>query len=332
MRPLGLYAFLWLGLLVSAGLQSAETSLYRLDAEVVPPVADATVSLFAVDAPYRAESRVRFGDFRFKRLPAGVYTIVVTDERWGETRRTVAVSESLADERGRVSIVFPLRRTSRERSRTIAEQSAVSVRELSVPGEARAELRRAAQALERRDSAAAVERLARAVEIAPDLVVAWNDLGSIANQQRRHADAERYFRRAREIAPDEFEPLVNLGGVLLAEGKYAEALLVNAEAVEMRPDDALAQAQLGINYFRIAEYGLALKHLIEAKRIDPGHFTHPQLFLAEIHELLGRRGLAIRELRDLATRYPDFEAGRRARRALEALEKVPALTAADGES
>jgi tetratricopeptide (TPR) repeat protein len=151
----------------------------------------------------------------------------------------------------------------------------------------------------------AVSHLERAVEIAPQYSIAWNNLGTIAYQSRRFTDAERYFRRSLEQDRTAFEPLVNLGGVLLTVGNLDEALEYNVGAVLARPNDALANSQLGMTYFAVGSLNLAEKYLEIAKRLDPGHFSHPQLTLAAIHVRRHESAKAVAELEDFLQRHPD---------------------------
>lgn len=310
-----------IGLLLVTLLPASAEQRFQLRGELIPPVELAVVMIAGVNHPYQDQKQVAGNRFRFRGLPAGTYSILVEHPEWGETRRTIAVTKAAADERGRVETLIPIRRSSRERSRNLADRSVVSVRELQIPDEAMALRGKARVALEKRDADAAAVLLGKAVELAPDFADAWNDLGVLANQRKDLQRAEQYFREALDLSPDAFAPLVNLGGVLLAQGKLADATRINARAVAERPDDALANAQLGLCYFHLNEEGQALKYLIEAKRLDPGHFTHPQAFLAEIHTRNGRYEAAIRELEDLAKRYPGTETGDRAAAAAEKLRQ-----------
>ena len=302
-------------LFLLAPLAAPAEQRFELRGELIPRPSLATVVISGVNHPYQDQTLAQNGRFRFRGLPEGTYTVLITHPQWGETRRTLAVSRSVADERGRVELLAPVRRSARERSRALEASSTVSVRELVIPEKALAQRRRAQAALERRNAEGAVAHLEKAVELAPDYADAWNDLGVLANQRRDFPRAETYFREALGAAPDAFTPLVNLGGVLLAQHKLEEAVRLNLRAVALRPDDALANAQLGLCYFHLNQQGRALQYLLEAKRLDPGHFTHPQFFLAEIHARSGRKDAAIRALEALAERYPDADAGRRARQA-----------------
>lgn len=295
----GLALSLWM----SAGLAAAEA--YRLEGRLDPGVR-AAVSLHGATTPF-ADSTLASPDgrFQFRKVQAGTYTVAVFVPGRGETRRTISVGPSLADKEGRVSVTIPL-----EEERFVTEEAwrgraKVSKRELSIPDKARREYQNAQKKLGRRDIDGAIAHLEKAVEMAPQFAEAWNNLGTIAYQTRRFPQAEEYFRRGLEEDPEAFEPLVNLGGVLLTLEKLDEALKYNLFAVLRRPNDALANSQLGMTYFYVGNLDLAEKYLREAHKLDPGHFSHPQLLLAEVHLRKGRREEAAAMLEDFISRHPD---------------------------
>jgi tetratricopeptide (TPR) repeat protein len=170
---------------------------------------------------------------------------------------------------------------------------------------------------------AAITHLERSVELAPQFSTAWNNLGTIAYQSGRYQDAERYFRRSLQQDRQAFEPLVNLGGVLLTLGKLDQALEYNLEAVLSRPNDALANSQLGLTYFAVNNLPLAQKYLETAKRLDPAHFSHPQLTLAEIHLRRQEASMAADELEDFLRRHPDWPKAAEMRAAIAKLRSGP---------
>ena len=142
--------------------------------------------------------------------------------------------------------------------------------------------------------------------MAPQFSAAWNHLGTIAYQTGLYAQAETDFRQALEADPEAYAPLVNLGGVLINLDRRSEALECNLLAVRKSPSDALANSQLGMSYFYAGQLDAAEKYLTAAKQIDPAHFSHPQLLLAEIHLRRNEREAAANELQDLITRHPDL--------------------------
>ena len=109
--------------------------------------------------------------------------------------------------------------------------------------------------------------------------------------------------------PELYEPLVNLGGVLLNLNQPEEALQHNRHAVLTRPNDALANAQLGMAYWQLGNGEMAEKYLRAAMKLDPAHFSHPQLTLAQIYLKRGERQAAVEQLEDFLKRHPDSSLG-----------------------
>ena len=261
------------------------------------------VSLFAVEKPYVESVEVnRSGEFRFRSLAPGNYTVAVVRNGLGEVRRTVVVSVSVADPSGVVHTTIPY--TSAEAAAN-PNDGVVSVHQLSIPANASAKYTDARKRLAAHDPEGAVRILEEAVAIAPQFSAAWNALGVIAFQTGDDSRAESLFRKALAADPDAYEPLVNLAGVLLKKNAPAEALPLNQRAVRDRPEDALANAQLGMNYFKLDQFDQAEQYLLAAKRLDPAQFYQPQLFLADIYTRRGNRRAAIQELESVLAIRPD---------------------------
>lgn len=285
------------------------------------PAARASVSLHGSTSPYHASVLGdASGRFRFKGVAAGAYTLIVFVPGLGETRKTIEVGPGTADTRRRVHLVVRLD----ESKMTPDRSSVVSLKDLAIPDAARREYDRASKKLNVRDVAAAEAHLRRAVEIAPAYAAAWNHLGTIAYQTRRYELAEQHFRRSLEADEAAYEPLVNLGGVLVTLGRYDDAWNFNLHAVLRRPADALAQSQMGMTYYGLGKLDLAEKYLLEAIRLDPGHFSHPQLLLAEICLRRADKLRAAAFLEDFLRRHPDWPAAATLREAISALRASPA--------
>jgi tetratricopeptide (TPR) repeat protein len=279
-------------LLMVATLQAAD---FELTGRVLPDGAF-TVVLEGAITPFRAKAETdRHGRFRFRKLLPGPYTVMIAG-----FQQTVDVSPKLADAKGRIDVTLDLRGYQLESA------ASVSVRDLAIPKEARRQYAEAGKKLERRDVAGAIYHLRRAVELAPNYSAAWNHLGTIAYQTRKYADAETYFRKGLDTDPEAYPPLVNLGGVLINLARWDEALEYNRRAVLKKPADALANSQLGMAYFFAGKLDQAENYLLAAKRIDPSHFSHPQLLLARIHLRRNEPRAAATELEDLVERHPDL--------------------------
>ena len=320
LAPAGRLRLLFLAVALAAGLRAGDRP-YELSGRILPKARDA-ISLFGSTAPFSAATLTDSqGRFRFRALAPGQYTVAVLIPGRGELRKTVDVGPGSADLNRRVAIEVGVEDSELVSRDVQRDQSTVSARELSVPDAARREYREAQKKLSRRDVPAAVAHLERAVGMAPQFSAAWNTLGTIAYQSHHYGRAEEHFRKALDQDPYSFEPLVNLGGALLTEGKIDEALSYNLFAVLTRPKDALANSQLGLNYFAIGNLDLGQKYLDIAKRIDPGHFSYPQLTLAEIYLRRHEPAAAARELHDFLQWHPDAPQTARVRDLLEKLEK-----------
>lgn len=267
-----------MGAVIAVLLLAAEAQTFELTGRTDPPTR-ASVTLHGATSAFTSSTLTGpDGRFRFRRLLAGQYTVVAFAPGYGERRTTVDVGPASVDSKGRLDLMVRL-----DEDAHVGAGAKVSAAELRVPDSARKEYSEAQKCLTKRDVPCAVARLERAVEIAPGFAGAWNNLGTIAYHAREYPKAESHFRRALEADPEAYEPLVNLGGVLLSLNRPEEAYHYNLHSVLAKPVDALANSQLGMTYFLLGKADLAEKYLQEARRLDPAHFSHPQLFLAEIY-------------------------------------------------
>jgi Tfp pilus assembly protein PilF len=312
------------GLLVWAVVvaQAAGQRKFELRGVVVPRIHQSLVAISGVDSPFRKQAVVSQGKFKFSGLDPGTYTVTVYHPEWGPTQKTIAVTPSFADKKGRVEVAFALEQSPDSRERHLEDQNTVSMNELSVSPQAEQQYREGREKLGRRNIDGAIAHLEKAVEISPAYVDAWNELGTIAYQTGKYDLAEKHFRQALRHDPESFSPVVNLGGTLVSLGRFEDALPYNLKATEMRGDDALANSQTGMNYFYLGNFPEALKYLTKARQIDPGHFSQPQIFLAEIYGQMGRPRQAIGELSDLLSRHPDSPRAAEIRKAIERLEQA----------
>jgi len=312
-------AFVLLTLASACGVSAASNPAraYELAGQVAPE-AQASVSLFGATFPFSATTLTDArGRFRFEKLQPGAYTVAAFVPGRGEARTTVEVGPAAADSRGRVEMILRM-----DEAKLWPDRGpVVSTRELSIPPGAWKQYAQAQKKLARHDTQGAIALLKRAVEAAPQFAAAWNNLGTIAYQTKAYPDAEKYFRRALEADPAAYEPLVNLGGVLLTLGKVEEAYNFNLYSVLKRPNDALANSQLGMNYFALGKMDLAEKYLLEAVRLDPAHFSHPQLLLAEIYLHRNDRTRAAAQLEDFLNRHPDWPSADQMRAVIAKLRK-----------
>ncbi len=258
------------------------------------------------------------GRFKFDKLTPGSYTLSVAVAGLGEWRRTVVVGAEMADARRRVRVTVDAEGFNRDPS---AGQT-VSMRVLQLPKEAKELYAKGLRCLETRDTACAEDRMLAAVKAAPQFAEVWNQLGTMAYHRKEYPLAAERFRKSLEADPKLYAPLVNLGGVAINLGDLDTAWQANVQAVLREPNDALANSQLGMTYLALNRLELAEKYLAEACRLDPSHFSLPQLHLAEVHFRRQKWAQAAGELEKLLRLHPGMEGADKIRAEIDKLRKM----------
>jgi len=127
----------------------------------------------------------------------------------------------------------------------------------------------AEQALDRKDYAAAVDRLKLAVQAAPDTVPAWFDLGYAFTGLHQNDEARAAYEKALQVDPQLFEASLNLG-ILLLDMKDAAAALPHLEkAAALKPADPRAHLYLGRALVANGEAAKAQSEFRQALELDP---------------------------------------------------------------
>lgn len=253
------------------------------------PAERAVVTIFAVSSPFTASTLSDDnGHFQFKKLRPGPYTVSIYIPDRGEARKTIEIGPGSADSHGHIDLDIGFQDADFSLGDALRRRHSVSTAQLAISAKAQRDYEQAHRDLEHHDAASATRRLEEAVALAPQFVAAWNEIGTMAYQAKNYARAEECFRAALEHDPEAYEPLVNLGGVLVTVNRPEEAWEYNARAVAVRPNDALAHSQMGLNEYELGDMDRAARELEHARAIDPSHFSHPQLLLAEIYRRRGK--------------------------------------------
>lgn len=331
--PYAIIATLFAWTIVSSPELAAKPRLLRLEGRIVlpphtySPKKRLVIFLQGVSTPYSGRKWAEpDGRFRFTDLVPGTYSLAVYIPEDRQLLQTVDITPSFADGKGKVRRTFEYDEQSLEAHLTVQPQSIVSARQLSVSFSANNEYAKAQSRLQHRDVDGAVKHLEKAVSLAPQFAEAINLLGTIAFQRRDFVTAERYFRQALEEDPRSYEPLVNLGGALLAQGRSREALSINLHAQNARPRDPLANAQLGLSYYATGDLDRAISYLQATEEIDAGHFSNPQLTLAEIYVRRADLAAAERELQSFLKLHPDSPHAEGVRAAIERIKSADVQT------
>jgi tetratricopeptide (TPR) repeat protein len=113
--------------------------------------------------------------------------------------------------------------------------------------------------------------LDRAVEIAPDFVAAWIDLGRTQLERLDIPAALASMQRAQELSPRSSNVQVHLGNVLARAGRHDEAVEAYRRAIALRPDAPFGYLGLGNTLKTIGRQAEAIAAYRQATAIRPAH-------------------------------------------------------------
>ena len=100
--------------------------------------------------------------------------------------------------------------------------------------------------------------LERAVELAPDDVLALNTLAVVYDMLERHEEAQHYYLKVRELRPRDPRAANNMGVSLLLLGDFVAAEAELRLAVDLDPEDPAGWNNLGLALGHLERYKEAL--------------------------------------------------------------------------
>jgi Flp pilus assembly protein TadD len=99
-------------------------------------------------------------------------------------------------------------------------------------------------AIQQADWARAEQLFSRLIEVAPNQVNSYNQLGYLAMAEGRFAESEKMFQTYKYIAPDQANPHDSLGELLVVVGRYGEAEREFEQALAIKPDFCASYSHL----------------------------------------------------------------------------------------
>lgn len=139
--------------------------------------------------------------------------------------------------------------------------------------EARAEAQNAAaNAARLRSEGVTNEALAefeRAIEINPELTIAYVGAAELYTEQGLYGEAEQKYRRATELEPANFDAQYGHGLVLQLLNRITESVRAYLRALALRPDDFDANLNVATAYMQLDEPRQARPYAERAVRLNP---------------------------------------------------------------
>ena len=119
------------------------------------------------------------------------------------------------------------------------------------------------------DMAGASEEFRKTVELQPDHVKAWSNLGATLGELDRPAEALAAFERALALEPESEHTLNNIGVVQRELGRLNESEASFRRVIELSPDLAFGYYNLGHTLFLQGRFQAALSAYAQGQSRDP---------------------------------------------------------------
>ena len=257
------------------------------------------------------------GQFEFPDLIPGNYQIEIdpTDrEHFEPSNEAVQVFRA-------VPSVVALTLKTREAPKAKTTVGTVSVSELAreVPAGARKEFQKATQASQKGQVEEAISHLRKAIEISPNFVMAYNDLGAQLLSQGRLDEAAESLQHAVTLDSRAFNPALNYGIVLVHLHRFPEAIESLSRALSLQPNSAAARLYSGLAYQGLGSTNEAAQALKAAYETGGNDYAIALFHLGEIYLNEGDRSLSLQYLEKYLAVVPNAANADQARRMIAML-------------
>jgi len=233
------------------------------------------------------------GNFVFRQLPNGEYTIVIDKEKEYEpVHQAVEVRQftGAPPQNYNLNIRLELKGGS------TANPGVLNAALANVPQNAQATYKKALQSAQAGKNQEAIDLLKQAISEYPDFMLAYNELGVQYLAVGDLAKAEDSLSSALKIKPDAFEPLMNYGITLVRINRFAEAIPQLRAAIKQKEQSAVGHFYLGRALAYQKRYDDAIPELNLAIQLGGDQMKEGHRYLAAIYSEKGDKQRAISEL------------------------------------
>lgn len=145
----------------------------------------------------------------------------------------------------------------------------------------------------------ALAEFERAIEINPELTIAYVGAAEIYKEQGQFGEAESKYRRATELEPANFDAQFGHGLVLQLLNRITESVRAYLRALSLRPDDFDANLNVATAYMQLDEPRQARPYAERAVRLDPED-GNARVNLGAVYGALGLHDAAVVEYQQAA--------------------------------
>ena len=233
------------------------------------------------------------GNFVFRQLPSGEYTIVIDKEKdYQPVHQVVDIRQftGAPPQNYNLNIRLELKGGSPIKTGVLNAEFA------NVPQNALASYQKAMQSAQAGNNKAAIEQLKQAISEYPNFMLAYNELGVQFMKINDLNKADEALRTALKFSPNGATPLLNHGIVLALMGKFDLAVVDLELALKQKDQSANGHFYLGQALANLGRLGDAEQHLTRAVALGGDEMKDAHRFLGIIYLRRGERERAITEL------------------------------------
>jgi tetratricopeptide (TPR) repeat protein len=228
------------------------------------------------------------GEFTFKALSPGKYTVVVEAGNDFETFRETVYIDAEVRTRSMVlpsvARIFSVNAHLSPKANTSPTKAGVIDASMaSVPSQAKALYERGLEAARKGENQRAVELFTAAVERYPQFPHALNELGVQYLRLGKPDRAVEALRSAVALVPNSFTPLLNYGIALLNKKAFQEAATQLRAALRQKESSPTAHMYLGIALIKVDNYEDAEKEMLRAIAVGGQNLALVHYYLGGIY-------------------------------------------------
>lgn len=280
-----------------------------------------TIRLTTMTRGDRVSATDENGNFAFRGLPAGTYTIVIDKEKDFEPLAQVVEIIQL---RGSPPQTYTLSIRLSPKARTDSKPGILNAAVANLPDRGRQLFSKAQEFTNSGDHKSAIEQLLVLTNEFPTFMLGFNELGVAYLRLNELEKADEMFRTAIRIEPEAFAPLMNRGIALVSMKKYSDAEPVLRAARKIDEKSAVVHYFLGQALANLGKFDEAERELSMALATGTDQMKEAHRILAIIYSSRGDRKRAAVELESYLKIAPNAPDAEQLRRVLQQLREAGA--------
>jgi Flp pilus assembly protein TadD len=283
-----------------------------------------TIRLTTMTRGDRVASTDDNGNFAFRGLTSGTYTIIIDKEKEFEPFQQAVEIIQL---RGSPPTTFTLSVRLELKASGLPKPGVVDAAVASLPERGKNLFMKAQELAKANDHAGAVEQLLLLTAEFPSFMPGFNELGSQYLQVGDLEKADAAFQAAIKLEPSAFQPQINHGMTLVMMKRYSEAEPVLRSAKALNEKSGPVKYFLGTALANLGRFDEAEKELSAAVLMGGNEMMEAHRILAIIYNSRGDKKRAAAELDTYLKLNPTTPDAEQLKKVLEQLKATPASAA-----